>query len=1122
MVRRARAALLFLTLACFFCSLVSVLAQSPQATISGIVTDPSGAVIPGVSVTAISLSTDHRTVAVTNDQGFFVLSQLPIGSYKVEAEISGFSKYIRTGITLTTAATVALDVKMEVGSVSNVITVTDEAPLLQTRTSDVGQLLESKTVEDLPLGDRRTMNIVKMTGGAVFVNYDNGAKPNFSIAGGRTQSQMFWIDGGAGQNMRLGIGQVDVDPPVETVQEVKVLSNNYSAEYGGSAGGVIIATTKSGGNRFHGGLFEYLRNDALDAANFFAPVTGGKKNKAPLRYNVFGGTFSGPVWTPKKAFGPLGYDGHDKTFFFFAYEGSRRSEGAVRTLTVPSLLQQKGDFSQTFNTQGALIRIYDPATTQVVGGKTVRDPFPNNIIQANRLDPVAVKIMPYYPQPNKAADNLSGANNFSANYQNIMVRNNFTVKVDHQLTSKDKINGRYIYNSDNADFTTVFPDKAADPVAQILLRHQNYLYFGYTRLFTATTINEFRYTYGNRINHQQVPGVKDPWPSRLGLKGVTDQAFPYINVSGMVALGNTNHERQQFPIKQHQLVNNLSILSGRHALKTGLELRQSLNFEVQRTSISGQYTFPTTPTGLPGTGTTGVGLASLLLGFPTNLSVLETEPLDRSSWYLAGFFQDDWTVSHALTLNLGLRWETDTPIIDKDNRMNSFDPTAMNPVSGTLGDVRFAGLNGWPSSPYKTDWKNFGPRIGFAWKPLASGKTVIRGGGGMFFAHPFDHGAPNSAALGFSNSLTLSSPDNGVTAPFYLRDGVPASGLSSAPRVPGYGAVAVGKSTTTAVTFFEQNRKAGYSQQFNLNLQQEMPGKLLLDIGYLANLSRNLPGPNLSINQIHPSKLTAQSTQKDRPFPQYSNVSILFPGIGLSNYHAMVLRMERRFSGGFNFLGTYTWAKFLNDTDEGGSNLGDTGVYSNFYDRKSDYGPSANDIRHRVTLSSVYELPFGSGRKYLQTSPLRHLVGNWGISLLSLFQSGAPFTVTCQTNTTNAFSTGGLRADLVGDPLLSGDQRSIARWFNTSAFAQPAALKFGTGGRGILRSDGIVNFDMSLLKNVPFGDSKNFQLRVELFNLFNHANFGLPGRAYGGAGFGVVSSTSMAARTIQVGMRLVF
>jgi Carboxypeptidase regulatory-like domain len=1094
-------------------------AQAPTATLSGIVTDTGGAVIPGVTIAAVNPMTSQRTVATTNDQGFYVLTQLPVGEYGIEAEKTGFKKYVRQGLTLTTAATLALDIQLEVGATSESVTVTGEAPLLQTRTSDVSTLIESKAVQDLPLGDRRTLNIIKLTGAAVFVAYDAGTKPNFSLAGGRTQSQMFWIDGGSGQNMRLGIGQVDIDPPVETVQEVKILSNSYAAEYGGSAGGVIIATTKSGGNEFHGSLFEYLRNDALDAANFFAPIVNGEKQKAPLRYNVFGGTIGGPILFPKKVFGPAEYDGHNRSFFFFAYEGSRRKDGLPRTLTVPTLLQRQGDFSQTFNAQGQLIRIFDPDTTRRVGNQTVRDQFQGNRIPANRLDPVALNLLDYYPLPNKAPDNITGANNFSGNYQQILTRNNFTAKVDHNFTERDKINVRYLYNSDDLGFTSVFPIPAADTVAPAL-RHQNYIYFGYTRVFSPTVINEFRYTYSNRINHATSLGLGEPWPSRIGLEGVADEAFPQFTVAGVTTLGAASHERRQFPIQQHQWVNNLSITRGRHALKTGVEFRPSYNFEVNRPSISGQFNFTTQPTGLPGSANTGLGLASLLVGFPNGVTLRETEALDRSSWYMAGFFQDDWTLSQRLTLNLGVRWETDTPIKDKDNRMNGFDPQAINPVSGTPGVVRFAGVDGWPEAPYETDWNNFGPRVGFAWRPFA--RTVIRGGAGIFFAHPFDHGAPNSAALGFEKSANLNTPDNGITAPFLLKDGVPPLNLSGGALDAGFGAVQVGRATTTAVTYFERDRRTGYSQQFNLGIQHELPGGWLVEASYLGNLSRKLPSQNLSINQIEPSRLTASSTQRDRPFPQFSNVTIVFPSLGASNYHAGTLRVEKRFAAGFNLLSTYTWAKFLNNVDEGGSALGDNPPYSDYYNRRFDYGPSSNDIRHSFTVSSVYELPFGEGKRWLSNHPARHLFGNWAVSVLALVQTGPPFTVTTQTNTTNAFSAGpALRPDLRGDPELNGGERTLTRWFNTAAFAQPDALKFGTSGRGIVRGDGITNFDISLLKNVVFAERKQFQLRLEMFNAFNHPDFGLPGHTFGGPGFGVVSS-ARAGRTIQVGLRLVF
>ncbi|MGH9838230.1 MAG: carboxypeptidase regulatory-like domain-containing protein [Blastocatellia bacterium] len=1107
---------------------VAVRAQSPQATVSGLVTDAVGAVVPGVRVTAVSAATGRRAQTTTNEQGFYVLAQLPIGDYTVEVEKEGFRKFVRRDLTLTTGATIALDVQLSVGEASDSVTVTGETPLLQTRTSEAGQLIESRAVQDLPLGDRRTMNLVRTVGGAVFVNYDAGAKPNFSLAGGRTQSQMFWIDGGSGQNMRLGIGQVEIDPPVEVTQEVKVLTNNYAAEYGGSAGGVIIATTKSGTNEFHGSLFEYFRNDALDAANFFAPIENGQKQKAPLRYNIFGGTIGDPVRLPKKAFGPAGYDGHNKTFFFFAYEGARRRDGVTRTLTVPTLLQRQGDFSQTFNAQGQLIRIYDPASTRRVGNATVRDQFAGNKIPAGCLDPVALKILDFYPLPNRAPGNVTGANNFGANYVQAITRDNFTVKFDHALTEKDKLVLRYLFNSDNRLNTSVFPNPAAETINDLLAHQQSY-YLAWTRVFAPTVLNEFRFNLGARAADSLSQGLAGAWPSQLGLRGVPDGAFPQFVVAGVTNLGSGTHHRPSDPIRQYQFVNNLSWTRGTHAVKFGAEARRSSILDQLRSSISGSFSFNALATGLPGNATTGLGLASLLAGFPNSLTIRETLPLDRYSWYFAAFAQDDWTINQKLTLNLGLRWETDTPIRDRQNRMNGFDLAAINPVSGTPGVVRFAGEDGYSTSPYATDWNNFGPRFGFAWRPFKN--TVVRGGAGIFFAHPFDHGAPTSASLGFEHSVNLSSPDNGITAPFFLRDGVPASSSAGAALDAGFGAAPLGRPTTTAVTFYERDRRGGYAQQFNFSVQHELPGSLLLEAAYLGNLSRKLASQDISLNQITPQKLAeiaarpdpAQRVgrQTDRPFPQFSNVSIALSAFGVSNYHALVLRAEKRFAAGFNLLSTYTWSKFLNDTDEGGASLGNDPPYSNYYDRRADYGPSANDIRHRLTVSSVYELPVGRGKRFLANNPLGYILGDWSIGVLALLQSGPPFTVTTQTNNTNAFSAGAQRADVKRDPNLPESDRRLDRWFDTTAFEQPAAFTFGTSGRGILRGDGIVNFDISILKNIRVSEQQHFQFRAELFNAFNHPNFGLPGATFGGPGFGVVSSAG-AARSIQLGLRFVF
>jgi len=1080
------------------------------ATISGVVTDPAGSVVPQATVTATNTQTGVRTLAVTNGAGFYNIPNLPIGTYSVTVAHPGFREYLRPAITLTTGQVLGLNVQLALGATGQTVTVVGEPPPLETRTSDVTTLIESKSIDALPLGNRRTLNVVQLSGAAVFVNYPNtpaNVNPNFSLAGGRTQSQMAWIDGGNAQNMRMGVAQINLDPPVEAVEEVKVLSNNYEAEYGASAGGVIVETTKSGTNQFHGSAYEFLRNNDLDAPGYFAPIQNGAKVSPELRYNVFGGTVAGPI---RK----------DKTFFFFDYEGQRLRTGSTTTLTVPSALQRTGDFSQTFNASGKLIPIYDPNTTQLVNGAYVRQQFPGNIIPPSELDPVGLKVMSYYPLPNQSAGNLAGANNFSGNSVTASPADFYMIKGDHTFSEKDKLSGYYMRVGGTGAVHGVYPNNNAGDPTTFAVNTIQYTYASWTHIISPSQVNDLRFTFNNRIFHSLSAGLGGNYPSKLGLQGIPDDAFPRWAPAGFSPLGATTQERRQYPIRQEQFVDNYSWVRGRHALKFGAEVRRSFNQDVLRTYVSGNFTFSTQPTGLPGNAATGSGLASLLVGFPTDFSELATDVLDRHTYYLGAFVQDDWTVRSNLTLNLGVRWETDTPEVDEHNRMNGFNPNQINPVSGTPGVVTFMGLNGTPSSPYSTDWNNFGPRFGFAWKPFSSDKTVVRGGFGIFYASPFDAGVPNVNALGFSISATSNSPDNGITAPFYLRNGVPVQ--PSAPALnASFGAVPLGQTANTAVTYFDPSRRTGYAQQFNLGVQRQLAGSTVVEVTGLGNLSRKLSSSPLPIDQILPSALGPScDTQTCRPYPQFSNVSIQSPTLGVANYYAAMVRIEKRYSHGLNFGASYTFSKFLDNTNEPGTSLGaNNGPYSNYYDRRADYGPSANDVKHRLSLNWVYELPFGTGKRWLSDNPLRYVVGGWSLGNVATMQSGPPFTVVTQTNTCNCFSAGSQRPNVVSTTSLPSP--AVAEWFNIAAFAQPATFTFGNEGVGILRAPGLIDFDFSVLRSFRLTERSHMEIRGEFFNAFNRTNLGVPGQTFGSSTFGVINSSG-PARQIEVGARFAF
>jgi hypothetical protein len=1070
----------------------SLPAQSEQASVAGIVTDAQGAVLPDATVTARDVATGVVTSHKTNNAGEYSITNLPIGEYVVTVEHDGFSRRIQEHVVLSTGQVFGLNAKLQPGAVTETVEVSDRQAELETRTSEIGQTIEATSVSELPLGNRTSMNIISLSGGTVFIS-----STAYSLAGGRTQSSMTWLDGGSGQNIRLGVGNSEISPPVDTVQELGVISNNYAAEFGGSSGGIVTQTTKSGTNLFHGTLYEFLRNDAFDAPGYFAPATNGAKTKPELRYNIYGGTVGGPIR-------------RDKTFFFFGFEGSRQRTGSTVILTVPTLLERQGNFSQTS------VKIYDPKTTRVVNGVAVRDQFPGNVI--TNFDAVAAKLIQYFPLPT----NSQSANNFVKNDVDTNNTAFYIARVDHVLSSRDRLAFRYIFTNGQIGNNSVYPIKGADPY-QPNVSNDNIGYGQWIHTLSPSIVNDLRFTFETRVYHQFSDGLGGDWPSQLGITGVSPNAFPNFAPAGYSALGSTGQERRQYPVNQYQLVDDSSWDVGRHTLKFGVELRRSMDHESNLSTASGAFTFGTQATGLPGSNNTGDGFASLLTGFPTAFSEAQTFATTRTSWYIAGFAQDDFAVNPYLTLNFGLRWETDTPIKDENNKMNGFDPNLINPVSGTPGVVKFMGVNGFRTTPYDLDLNNFGPRLGFAWQPFKNGTTVVRGGFGYFFSHAFDAGQPASAALGFSIAGALNSPDNGVTAPFYMQNGVPNVNFSGAGLNDSYGAVKVGATATTTVSYFDPRHRTGYTQQFNLGVQRQLPGSFALTVTGLANIAHKLPGANQAIDQIAPSVLSAaHHSQSDRPFPQFSGVTLVAPSIGNSNYFAGLVHIEKRFSRGFNINSSYTFSKLLDDSEGAGATLGtDNGSYSNYYNRAADYGPSSNDIRHQFVFSSVYELPFGPGRTHLGKGIASHVIGGWTIGNVTRLYSGAPFTVITQTNSTAAFSSGSQRANLVADPALPSGQRGPAKWFNTSAFVQPANYQFGNEGRNVGRGPGFANFDFSLIRSARFTESTSLQIRGEFLNAFNRTNLKEPQTALGATNFGSITSAN-AARQIQVGARLVF
>jgi hypothetical protein len=1062
-------------------------AQSGSGSIAGLVRDATSGAMPGATVRVFNEETGVGVETVTNEEGVYRVGALVPGRYRVDAALDGFEPAGRR-VTLEVGQTIAVDLTLQIGRQAEAVTVVAVAPLLESQSSNVGQTVTREMLAALPLPNRAASSLASLAPGVVMIDTGAGTAENypvFSVAGGRARNQNFILDGGNASNaVGLTRPQQLTSLPVDAMQEFKVITNNYSAEFGHSTGGVVTMSTRSGTNQFRGSVFESLRNDALDARNFFATV------KPPIRLDQFGGTLGGPI--PES-----------RTFFFASWERTQQLTSEAVVSTVPTRLNREGDFSDLRSASGRPVLIYDPATGL---------PFAGNVIPRGRFDPVALAALQYFPLPNRAGT-VANAANFVGNSESTLARDILVGRVDHQLGANDLVTVRYYINDSGTKVTGSYGNPVADPLADSTDVRVQSLTGAYTHIFRRSLANELRFTYLRRKFIDRRPGLGANLAGVLGLSGVSDQAFPAFVIPGYAALSSANVSRRQTPIVDQQVIESMTWSPGRHAYKAGGEVRAGANDEIRDRGSSGSVTVTPLITSDGGRPDTGNSLASLLLGEVGAASVQTSDLIRTRAQYVALFVQDDWRLTPRLTLNYGLRWEAELPRREVSNRMNAFDPHAVNPVSGTPGVVTFAGANGTPERAFATDWNNIGPRIGFAYQPTASGRTVVRGGTGIFYGPTVSNTIGDAAALGFSTSANFVVAQATSESAFKLRDGFPAY---VRPALTGaLGAVPPGTRPNTAVSYFDPHQVAPTSYQSNLNVQHEIGSGLVIEAGYIGNISRHLTANDFSINQVAPGLMGPGDTQRLRPFPQFSNVMLINPSIGRSSYYAGFVRLQKRFSRGFSLLGHYTRSRYMDDA-ESASEYGNTGSYMDQYHRDLDWARSASDVPHHVVLTVLYEVPSLSGGRVVTG-----LVGGWRIGVLETLQSGPPFTVTTNVNATNAFSAGPQRPNLVGDPELTSGERTLTHWFNTAAFVDPAPFTFGNAPRSVLRGPGIVTTDLTLEKSVPLSARIRLDVRVEAYNLLNRANFNSPGSTLGAPDFGVISS-ARAARTVQLGARLGF
>ena len=1073
---------------CALFALASGLLQGQvQSRLTGTVNDSTGAVIPGAVVTVRNVATGVSQTAETTENGGYNFPFLQPGEYELAAESAGFKRFSQRGITLETGFSRTVNIALVVGEVSETVTVEASTPLLETESSTVGQFVERTTVMNMPVESRRSASLVRLMGMVVYSQEAGGEQiPRFSMAGGRSMNQMWQLDGAVTQNMALGVPQLSLNPPAESLQEFKAETGNYSAEFGRAGGGLILMTTRAGTNEYHGAIYEFFRNDKLDTRTFFAP------DVAPLRYNIFGGSYGGPI---KK----------DKTFFFANYEGARRRDGVtISNSTVPHPIEVGGDFSNR-----AGFTLIDPVT---------REPFPNNVIPESRMDPLGRRLAELYPAPNAASPlDRAPRNNYVVNVSDALQQDYLTTRVDHNVGDNDKIFGRLALVRAPQTVAAVFPDPEIDNRGGTRSNRHVNIVGSWFHNFAPTVINEARYMYGNRMHINRAFGTGSGVNGELGIEGVNPDAFAQVTAQGYSNLGSGTHERIQKPILTQQFDDTLTWLKGSHQVKMGVGFRYSLNRDDQNAATGGRFGHNARAT--------GDGLASLLLGWTTSGRLIDTDLLEVRTDYYAGFIQDDWKVRPNLTLNLGLRWELDTPRFERNNRQSGVDLTAINPVSGTPGAMTFAGINAdkWA---HEFDKNNFGPRVGLAYR--LGDDTVIRTGYGLSYNGAYARAVPNSTAFGFSLDGSFNSPDNNLSPAFILSDGMPP--VVREELTPGFGAVPVGQPAVLAPDFFEQDHSNGYMQQWNLTIQRQLGFDMVAEIGYIANMGHKLGGADVDINMIPlvDGRGPAQARQADRPYPQYQGVIHKSPDWGNSSYHALNAKIEKRYSSGLNFLANYTWSKFLDDIEASNELGGESGNgYQHIALRHLDKALSGNHVAHRFVVSGVYELPWGKSRQFGISNPvLNAFLGDWGLGSVLEARTGTPFGVIEQVNTLNAFSAS-QRPHLLGDIEKTAGWRDNVKgttYFDTSVFVAPGAGVVGSAPRNVCCGPGFLGWDASVHKWFNFTERWRLQFRSDFFNVLNRANFANPGLNRGGPGFGEIASVvgGSTGRQVQLSLRLEF
>jgi len=1088
-----------------------VLAQVNTASLTGLITDPSGAVVAGAAVTARNRATNVAYSSATDGSGYYVFASLPVGAYDLSVESQGFKRAVREDVTMQVGQKARIDFSLEVGEVTQSVAVEGTAPLLTTQEASTGTVIENRLVTDLPLSLRNWDDLLGLVAGVQGDRYTEegggtaaGRTGGVNVHGVRSLQNNFVLDGVDNNSISTNVQELTTQvarPSVDSIQEFKISTNPYSAENGRSPGSLISVTTKGGTNGFHGALYEFHRNRVFDANNFLLNRAG--REKGQNIQNQFGGNVGGPVIK-------------DRAFFFFNYEGTRIRKGTTRLGNVPMPNEIRGDYSAA--AAAANRTTYAPLVDQVGDCMGRGNPFPNNIIPVRCLDPVAQRILSLVPGPNiTPASGPLNVNNFLRVPSITDDTDSYTARGDYQLGTADNLFVRYTY-SDRFRFVPgtfggIIDGTSTSAFGRLSMKGHS-ASIGWNRVIGTRMVNEFRIGWGRNESR----AVQDPFGlntlAEFGILGVSDSpvysgGLPGIVIGarggtvppgaggGLDRLGSPDFLPKFQITNQFQWSDTLSLTHGRHQLKFGADYRGPMrNIYLDVPGLRGTWTFDGQRS--------GIGLADFLLGYPAGAQLSNLAVVDQRLWMFAGFAQDDWKVTPKLTLNLGLRYDFATWPYEGADRMTNFDPVTgqtFTPANSPYG-----------KSLIRSDKNNFSPRLGIAYQLTPN--TVLRTGYGRFFML-FER-------AGSEDQL-------GLNLPFFVNNVV---GVTSASQTANDMRVGTGfnlslnsgavNPITVRLRAVNPEAVIPNVDQWNFGLQRLLPGDWVVTLDYVGTKGTHLSALRNLNQQLFTSSGTGTGII---PYPAFGPIEFRDNGAN-SIYHGGEATVEKRFSRGFSIHSAYTYSKSIDYGQEHLFSGGSNSFMQNARNLREQRGRSDFDYRHRWVTSYIYEVPFGKGKAYLTEGVPSHILGGWRISGVTNLRSGRPLTIFAGANNSLVGNRGGLAnalADCVSDGALPTDERNVDKWFDTNGYSVPTPARLGNCGRNTLDGPGLVNFDFALARSFQhFGENRRLEFRWEMFNMFNTPQFGLPERNRSSSAVGRISTLAGDPRVMQFALKFYY